>query len=89
MPSNTLSKRERERREAQRQQSFSKNATKRFLRLPEVMLRVGLRHTQIYAMMAEGRFPRPVKVGARAVAWLESEIDAYQDACIAERDAAE
>jgi prophage regulatory protein len=65
-----------------------KTRPRRFLRLPEVMQRVGLKHTQIYQRISEGRFPRPVRVGDRAVAWVESEIDAYQDACIAERDAA-
>ena len=78
MPSNTLSKREREAR--------TPRPPRRFLRLPEVMQRVGLRHTKIYQLMAEGKFPQSVKVGERAVAWVEAEIDAYQDACIAERD---
>jgi prophage regulatory protein len=80
MPANTLSKRERERR--------APRPVRRFLRLPEVMERVGLRHTQIYDRMAEGKFPKAVKVGDRAVAWIESEIDAYQEACIAARDGA-
>ncbi len=61
---------------------------RRFLRLPEVMERVGLKHTQIYDRMSEGKFPRSVRVGDRAVAWVEDEIDAYQEACIAQRDSA-
>lgn len=60
---------------------------RRFLRLPEVIERVGLKHTQIYQRMSEGKFPRPVRVGDRAVAWVESEIESYQEACVAERDA--
>ena len=28
----------------------------------------------IYAMMAEGQFPRPIKLGKRAVGWFESAI---------------
>ena len=65
------------------------NPPQRFLRLPEVMERVGLRHTQIYAMIAREKFPKSVRVGARAVAWLESEIDQFQRERIAERDAAD
>ena len=28
----------------------------------------------IYEMQAEGRFPRRIKLGERAVGWLESEV---------------
>ena len=28
----------------------------------------------IYQMQAEGRFPRRIKLGERAVGWLESEV---------------
>jgi prophage regulatory protein len=84
MPSNTLSKRERERRESQRHAS---PASKRFLRLPAVMELTGLRHTTIYKLISENRFPKQVRVGDRAVAWLEDEIIEYQNARIAERDA--
>jgi Prophage CP4-57 regulatory protein (AlpA) len=37
--------------------------------------------------MAEGRFPRSIRTGKRSVAWLESEVLAWQQARIAERDA--
>jgi prophage regulatory protein len=30
-----------------------------------------------YALLKEGQFPRPINLGARAVGWLESEIDAW------------
>ena len=36
--------------------------------------------------MSQKRFPRPTKLGPRAVAWVESEVDAWIDARIAERD---
>jgi prophage regulatory protein len=61
---------------------------RRFIRLREVMQRVGLRPTQIYQMIEENRFPRQVRVGNRAVAWVEDEIIEFQNARIAERDAA-
>ena len=49
----------------------------RVLRLPEVQDRTGLSRTTIYAWMAEGRFPRPIPLGARAVGWIEAEVDAW------------
>ena len=49
----------------------------RFLRLPEVMARTGLSRATIYARMAEGRFPRQVRIGARAVGWIEAEVEAW------------
>jgi prophage regulatory protein len=37
----------------------------RLIRRPEVLNLVGLSRATIYLMMAEGRFPKPVKVGLR------------------------
>ena len=34
-----------------------------------------------------GTFPKPVKIGDRAVAWLKSDIDAWQSDCIAKAQA--
>lgn len=45
------------------------------LRLPQVLTRVGLRTTRLYQLIGDGSFPAPVKLGERAVAWLESEVD--------------
>ncbi|WP_234411336.1 helix-turn-helix transcriptional regulator [Rhodanobacter thiooxydans] len=41
--------------------------------------------SRVYAHMAEGQFPRLVKLG-RSSAWLESEIEAWIAAKIAQRD---
>jgi prophage regulatory protein len=46
----------------------------KLIRLPEVLSRVGLKKTKLYALIAEDEFPRPVKIGA-ASAWVESEVD--------------
>jgi prophage regulatory protein len=51
-----------------------------FLRWPQVKARVPRSKSGIYAAIAEGRFPKPIKISGpsgRAVAWLESEIDAW------------
>jgi prophage regulatory protein len=49
----------------------------KLLRLPQVMDRVGLRTTRIYELMGAGTFPKPIRLGERAVSWLESEISAW------------
>lgn len=59
----------------------------KILRRPEVQRRVGMGRSTLYAAIAEGRFPRPVNLGARAVGWLETEVDDWLAARVAERDA--
>lgn len=44
----------------------------RMLRLPDVVQATGLGRSTIYAKIAAGEFPAPVKLGARAVAWPEA-----------------
>ncbi|MDF2143142.1 AlpA family transcriptional regulator [Paenirhodobacter sp. CAU 1674] len=58
------------------------------LRRPEVQSRTGLGRSTIYAMMTAGTFPKPIKLGAKAVGWPESEIAAWLEGRKAERDAA-
>jgi prophage regulatory protein len=45
------------------------------LRLPAVKIRTGLSRSSIYLRVAECTFPKPISLGARAVGWLESEVD--------------
>ena len=49
----------------------------RLLHRREVEARTGLSRTSIYRQMEAGRFPRPVKVGPKAVRWSEHEIEAW------------
>ncbi len=49
----------------------------RFLRLPEVLARTGLSRSTIYVRLEQGRFPRPVSLGSRAVGWVEAEVDEW------------
>jgi prophage regulatory protein len=51
--------------------------TLKMLRLPEVMDKVGLKTSQIYAMMAEGTFPSARQITGRAVGWFEHEVDEW------------
>jgi Predicted transcriptional regulator len=48
----------------------------KFLRLPEVMEKVGLRRTAIYDKINAQDFPPPIKLGNVSV-WLESEVDTW------------
>lgn len=58
----------------------------RFLRIREVLARVGLSKSALYARIRAGAFPRPVQLGTMSL-WVESEIDECMAARIAERDA--
>jgi prophage regulatory protein len=49
----------------------------RLLRLVEVRHRVGLGKTMIYAMIGEGRFPKPYKITPAAARWSEREVEAW------------
>jgi len=65
------------------------------IRLPEVKRRTGLSRSSVYAKISrrpdrvcdrDPLFPKPISLGARAVGWLESEIDAWVAAKVTSRD---
>ncbi|WP_348646223.1 AlpA family transcriptional regulator [Pseudohalocynthiibacter sp. F2068] len=45
------------------------------LRRPAVEAATGLSRSTIYDMMNKGEFPRPIRIGRRAVAWSETSIN--------------
>ena len=47
------------------------------LRLPAVKTRTGLSRSTIYLHVSDGSFPRPVSLGARAVGWIESDVEEW------------
>jgi prophage regulatory protein len=49
----------------------------RILRLPQVCDVTGFCRSMIYLMEAEHRFPKRVKIGTRAVGWLEGDVQAW------------
>lgn len=49
----------------------------RLLRRTEVEARTGLSRSTIYLWMQQGRFPKPVKIGAKVVAWRQGDIDLW------------
>ncbi len=52
-------------------------STPLILRRPQVEQRTGLSRSTLYQYIQDGQFPRPVSLGARAVGWLESEVNAW------------
>ena len=46
-------------------------------RRPDVERITGLSRSTLYAMIAEGDFPKPVRLGKRAVGWREADISAW------------
>lgn len=51
------------------------STTERYLRLPQVLSIVPVCRATWYAGIKEGRYPAPVKLGPRAVAWQLSDIE--------------
>ena len=51
--------------------------TTRLLRREEVETLVGLSRSSLYAAMAKGDFPRPLRVGQRAVRWSEADLERW------------
>lgn len=51
----------------------------RLIRYRELESLIGLKKSAIYDMMKAGTFPEPVQISARAVAWKESEVIAWQN----------
>jgi prophage regulatory protein len=51
----------------------------RFIRRNQVQQITGLSRSSIYAMVANGTFPKQIKIGRRAVAWLQAEIDDWMN----------
>ena len=54
-----------------------RDAPARILRFQQVRARTGLSRSTIYRRLAEGAFPNSVQLGARAVGWIESEVDEW------------
>lgn len=56
----------------------------KIFRRPAVQDLTGLSRSTLYAMIADGRFPPPVKLGTRAVGWREADLNEW----LASREAA-
>ena len=61
----------------------------KFLSKKDVRAKVTLSPTQIGRLEGEGKFPKRMRLGIgrySRVAWIESEVEAWMEARIAERD---
>jgi prophage regulatory protein len=57
----------------------------KILRKPEVVAKTGMPNSTLYAAIARGEFPAPLKLGVRASGWLESEVEAWLESRVALR----
>ena len=48
----------------------------KLLNLLQVLARIGVSRSALYKWMANGTFPKKVKMGSRT-AWVEAEVDAW------------
>jgi prophage regulatory protein len=51
---------------------------KKIYRLPEVISLTGLSRSSIYLRISVQEFPKPIKIGRRAVGWPEDSLIAWQ-----------
>lgn len=49
----------------------------RILRRPEVEAKTGFKRAHLYALIKEGKFPRALRLGVRAVGWDSAEVDQW------------
>lgn len=48
-------------------------------RLPRVIATIGMGRSWVYIASSQGRFPAPVRLGARAIGWKRSDVLAWLD----------
>lgn len=58
----------------------------KLIRLKQVMECTGLARSTVYKFIAEGDFPKPVKLGVRVAAWVEAEVLAWMESKVNSRD---
>lgn len=51
--------------------------TQQLLRLGDVLRMTALSKTTIYGLIAQGRFPKPIRLGWRLAVWSEAEVRAW------------
>lgn len=51
-----------------------------FLRMPMVVRLTGLGRSTIYRLIADDKFPCPVRLGPRAVAWRRVDLERWSEA---------
>lgn len=64
--------------------TISTNTQNTLIKLPEVKRRTTLSTSEIYRRIGAGAFPKQIRLGAKSVAWLEHEVQAWIDDRVAE-----
>lgn len=64
-------------------QTYQAARKRRFIKRPQVEAMTSLSTSEIYRRIDAGSFPAQIKLGAKAVAWLEHEVDAWIEQTIA------
>lgn len=49
-----------------------------YLRLKDFLPSLGVSEPTIWRWVKRGHFPKPVKIGQRAVAWRKTDLDAWE-----------
>ena len=49
----------------------------RFIRIKDVVGKVGLSQSQVYRLIQAGLFPSPLKIGPRVSVWSESHVEGW------------
>ncbi|MFA5959084.1 MAG: AlpA family phage regulatory protein [Tatlockia sp.] len=63
---------------------MTQNIPQVLIRRKEVERLTTLSRSRIYALMQQGIFPKPISLGTMSVAWIESEVQEWVAARIAE-----
>ena len=58
-------------------------APETIIKCKQVQARTGISRSGLYQKVAEGNFPKPIKLGSRASGWILSEVDTWISARIA------
>lgn len=56
---------------------FNEDYPQQLLRLPDVLKLVPIARSVLYSMVKDGTFPKPVKIGRRAVAWRLDDLQKW------------
>jgi len=56
------------------------------MRLPQVQEATGESRSTIYKRIADGKFPKPVKLGPKSIGFVEEEVAEYNERRIRARD---
>ena len=58
----------------------------KLLKLHEVAKLLNVCKSQVYNLVKQGYLPKPIKIGKRGSAWLQSDIDSWFKSKIEERE---